>query len=232
MQYSLPAWMLRAALAALIMTAALSSGFAEELLVIEQWVELDQTPSAPGSSAAEETRSLREEAVGRLLDEARYIFSAMIYGFTFEYQPSDRSRGVEERFQLTPVYQIPVGDPAVSVLQSWVDGTRLYVRLGYELHEHQAAWFRSWQSHAIPEVDGAGAAQWFGGFSQRVAAIQDALRSGCREYLRARVFARPQRVTGSILITDDPVINVYAGEYTARVTFSLRVDEIRHYDVY
>lgn len=198
---------------------------ASEYLLTEHWIGLDASPTANESLS-------REQAVERLLNEARYVISGMIYGFTFEYRPSDATRGIQEQFELEPVFQIPQADPAVTVLQSWVDGSRLYVRIGYELHPEQEAWFASWQSSAIPVVTGSGAASWFGGFAQRFAAIEDAVRAGCREYLRARTFARPASASGSIVLREYPRMAVRAGSYTATARFSLRIEKLRAYETF
>lgn len=222
--------LLRWAFAVLLLASA-SYLPADEYLITEHWVELERSP-LDQAGGDDTSQSMREAALDRLMAEIRYVLSGMIYGFTFEYRPSDAARGVSEQFSAEPVHQIPAGDPALDVLQSWVDGSRLYVRVGYELHPQQQSWYASWRSHAIPRVTGSGAAAWFGGFAMRVAAVEDALRSGCREHLRSRTFARPAYASGSVVLVDSPRIDVYAGQYTAQVVFALRVDELRHYEVY
>jgi hypothetical protein len=57
----------------------------------------------------------KDEMFNRILEEARYVFSGMVYGFIFSYTPYDRSRGVEEEFLLEPYQWIQRGDPNLQV---------------------------------------------------------------------------------------------------------------------
>ena len=77
----------------------LSSGFQasalddEPLLAGEFWVEL-----SPFVETEEEYPLPEDKAYRRLLEEASFVFSGMIYGFDFTYTPFDKSRKVDEIF--------------------------------------------------------------------------------------------------------------------------------------
>ncbi|MFQ3621364.1 MAG: hypothetical protein SNJ78_10540, partial [Spirochaetales bacterium] len=77
----------------------------------EVWKWEANTPSAsppslsPPLPSPPNLRSIeKEELYERILEEARYVFSGMVYGFVFSYTPSDKARRVEEEFLLEPYH--------------------------------------------------------------------------------------------------------------------------------
>ena len=73
----------------------------------------------------------REDAVREMLTEARFVFSGMIYGFSFRYTPGDRKRDIEDLFELIPVAEISWGDSRVSVLETREENNTVYAKLVY-----------------------------------------------------------------------------------------------------
>ena len=119
------------------------------ILVIELWSELD-----PLVADGTERPIPREVAIERLLDEAVFVLSGMVYGFRFDYAPSDPTRRVAEQFELEPYAEIVRGDPRLEVFQTWVEDSRLYARIFYTLDEQQRGWYRGWTSAAMPRRAG------------------------------------------------------------------------------
>ncbi|GAB6088441.1 hypothetical protein [Spirochaeta dissipatitropha] len=167
-----------------------------------------------------------------ILEEARYVFSGMIYGWQFRYIPQNTARGYEETFELTPVFQIPFGDKGLVVRQIWLDDGLQKIRIDYRMDEDQIRRHASWRSGRIQAVQGAGEASFYRGFDGRIESMEDALRMSVREHLRARHNTPPREVQGRIVLDSVPLIGVSGGSYTARLRARMQISSIREYDVF
>ena len=199
----------------------------QPLLVIELWTELDPLVADGGVRPVP-----REVAVRRLLDEAIFVFSGMIYGFRFTYVPADPARRVPEQLDLEPYATIVWGDPRLEILQTWVDRDRLYARVYYTVDEAQTGWFRAWRSAANASASGVGIAPFIAGPSVKPDATRDAVRVAIRNHARSIEPNRPQRVTGAVMITEPPVVGVRVGNYESRLSVLLQIDSVRRYEHY
>lgn len=199
----------------------------DPIIVIEVWSELDPLVADGGERPVP-----REVAIERLLDEAVFVLSGMVYGFRFEYVPSDRSRGVAEEFTLEPYATIVRGDPRLDVFQTWVESDRLYARIFYTVDEEQAQWYRGWRSAANATSSGTGVAPFVRGPTIKPQAHRDAIRMAIRNHARELVFNRPQRIRGAVMISQAPRVGVRDGNYEANVPVLLQIDEIVPYRTY
>lgn len=221
----------RAALAAVLLlassTAPLAQTVDDPILVVELWSELDPLVADGGERPVP-----REVAIERLLDEAVFVLSGMVYGFRFSYVPAAPSRGVEEVFELDPYATIVRGDPRLEVFQTWVDADRLYARITYEVDAQQAGWYRGWTSAANPRSRGVGTAPFIEGPTVKPQATRDAIRMAVRNHARTLELNRPRLLTGAVLIADAPRVVVREGSYEATVRVLLQIDTIERYELY
>ncbi|MFO7849198.1 MAG: hypothetical protein R6V67_04480, partial [Spirochaetia bacterium] len=174
----------------------------------------------------------RDEAVKRVLDEARVVISAMLYGFSVEYTPLDRERGMEERLVVEPLAQIEKGDPALRALDTRVEDGRFYVRIRYDLKDHQIRRRNSWKSNTNPSVTGEGSAPLSEGSRGKISSYEEAIKGGLRAYLRPREFNKPREIVGKVLFLDPPYTRLNAGGYHSKVRMKLRIDEVVPYGAY
>ena len=199
----------------------------DPILVVELWSELDPIVADGGERPVP-----REVAIGRLLDEAIFVFSGMVYGFEFSYAPAAPDRGIEEEFELEPYATIVRGDPRLEVFQTWVEADRLYARITYEVDPQQEDWYRGWKSAANPRSRGVGSAQFIRGPAVKPDATRDAIRMAIRNHARTLELNRPRLITGAVVITDAPRVVVREGSYEATVRVVLQIDSIERYELY
>jgi hypothetical protein len=200
---------------------------AEELLQGRFWWELE-----PYYPTEDEYPLTEETAIRRMLEEALYTFSGMLYGFEFVYTPPDRAREVEEVFRLEPIAQIPWGDPRLQVRQSWVQEKRLYATLTYRVAAFQEARLHGWASNAVPTAAGQARAELYLGFAQRTVAIENAVKQAIREYLRERYLNKPRQARGQVLLREVPMMGIVEGSYRASVEVKLLIDQVEPYTAY
>jgi hypothetical protein len=202
---------------------------AYDQLELEVWCELEpmiqESDAYPLSDAA---------ARERVLEEARSLLSAMIYGVRFAYTPSDVQRGNAEQFQLTPLAELAWGDPRLEVAEAEVREARLYARVRYDLQDFQSARRRAWRSNAIPTAAGTGHASLFAATAPdgKRRSLQEAFKEAVRNHLRPILFNKPREVRGELLLWQAPQVIVDAGEYLTSATIKLRVQEIRPYSFF
>ena len=201
--------------------------FSTTLSLGEFWCELE-----PMFRDGEEYPLPEETAIKRVLEEARFVISAMLYGFRFVYTPYDSKRQIDELFTLDAIATIPWGDPSLIVTSSRVENKKLLVNLRYRISEYQEPWLRSWESGVLATSSGMGEKPMYAGHTQRLAAIEDALREAVREYLRAIVYNKPREVRGTLVLKKKPVIRIESGNYLASVQIALQIDEIVPYTAF
>ena len=203
-------------------------GFDEwDTLTGEFWVELD-----PAIKEDQSYPLTSQEAAEILLDEARFVFSGMIYGFEFEYTPYDQTRGVEEIFNLDPIAEIPWGDPALTVVQMRVSNNRRFALIRYAPKDHQIRWLQAWESNINPKATGLGKADLFKGVDEKRNAFREAIKEAVRGYLRQRILNKPKEIRGELVLADVPYVIIDAGTYLAKTEVRLRIDEVIPYRQY
>jgi hypothetical protein len=202
----------------------------EGFLSARLWCELEPLIQSQG----QEYPLPKEEARKRLLEEARGVFSAMIYGFQFAYTPADRARDVAEEFVLTPVAEIPWGDPHLRIVDAWTEDSRLFAKVEYDLQPFQEDRRRAWGSTAVPTAAGVGESSMFPGPApaSKARSLEAAFREAIRNHLRPIRFNKPREITGELLLWAPPAVIIEAGAYQTRVDVKLRVGEIRDYGIF
>lgn len=200
---------------------------ADELLVQQFWAELH--PLVAGTPSG---KISRDEVVKGLLEEARFVFSGMIYGFDFTYVPYDASRKVAEQFDLHPIAEIPWGDPNLQVLDTRVDGGLLHVRITYSPADFQTRRYVAWSSNVLQPATGRGTASYYDGPKARSTAMEDAIKNAIREYARQRIYNKPKEIRGSLSLVEAPYIIIEQGKYVATAKINLRISDVVPYTVF
>lgn len=173
-----------------------------------------------------------ELAIRQLLEEARYVFSGMIYGFKFDYIPQDNSRGVSEEFVLESVHTIPWGDPGLSAPAGKYKDGRYDSDMRYEVSEEQLPWIISWDTNVLSTVTAVGEGSQYAGAEGKIEAVNNSIKESLRNYLRPRIFNKPRRITGTARLSAVPYIAMDSGKFLAMSKITLRFDDILEYKVY
>ena len=173
-----------------------------------------------------------ELAINRLLDEASFVFSAMIYGFDFTYTPLDTARSVAEEFEISPVHSIAAGDPALEVKAGRFSDGIYYADISYRLSDSQIPWYDSWESGASIDVISRGEGSLTGGLEGKLDSLRDAVKQALRDHLRPRLYNKPRRVDGRARLNTVPDITMASGRFRSRAGVTLEIDEILEYEIF
>lgn len=199
-----------------------------EKLTITLWTELEPLTAFEN----DEFPLPEEEAIRRILEQARVILSAMIYGYRFSYTPYDKQRAIAEYFHLKPLSEIKWGDPHLKVIESEVFEKRLYITVSYTCMEFQIARLLAWQSLAIPAASGRGTGDYFKGYVEMKTSMENAMKEAVRDYMQKRTFNKPKEINGELLLLDMPDTIIRAGEYITTAKIKLIIKEVIPYKVF
>ena len=197
------------------------------ILSSEFWVE-----TAPLIEIEDDQIESPEDQIRILLEEARYVFSGMIYGFSFRYVPLDVRREIEEEFELEPLYEIVWGDPGLTVVESRRESGRRYALIRYWVSEEQSSWVRFWASNVHATAAAFGAGDFFDGRMAKFDAMEAGVLESVRAYLRPRELNKPKEISGRLVFAEAPYVIIDGGEYRAKVEVKLDIREVVPYTIF
>lgn len=200
---------------------------ADDRLFVRPWVELE-----PFVRFESEYPISSEKATGWLLAEIRDLVSAMVYGWTFDWTPGDKARGVEDSFELTPIARIPAGTERLTILASEVADARLWARAQYRMNAAEALRRASWAGAAIDAATGSGSGNVMQGRAEKMTALSNAVKDAVRNHLHTRILNKPRRIKGEVVLWEDPEVGMWSGLYHAVAKVRLRVTEVVPYSIF
>ena len=174
----------------------------------------------------------REEAYRRALEMAAMFFSAQIYGWSFHYDIGERARGIAEEFELTPVGEIPWGDPRLFVTHAGFDNLVFSAWMDYRPSAAQAQRLRMWRMGNVRTMQAVGFSPILrpgdpsGWLEIKKSALEDSTRAAVRALLQGSERNRPRQATGYIGLQNFPFFYMDSGRWAARARFRVEIKEI------
>jgi len=173
----------------------------------------------------------------RALEEAAMFFSAMIYGWSFNYEVGERARGIAEKLDLETDAVIRFGDPSLKVTDTEIRDMRLRVWTDYHLNDTQQRRMQVWRSGTIRNAQAVGYGpsvieEYPGWLALKKTALEDAARSALRTLLRGSERNRPKEVTGFISLASFPRYFMDSGRWAVFARFRVQVIEIIPFAAY
>ena len=205
-------------------TAAQSGG---EILRAEFWTDLDLPPHEgepyplPDSVAA-----------ARVLEEAAWVFSGMIEGFSFDWTPENKGRQVKERFVLTPTATVMRGDPRLVPGPTKKSSARLGAWIDFVPDASDRLFLESTQSPQWKSAQGTGAASRSLGWAGRREAYAAAARAALESYERSVEAQRPDEITGRLVFSAAPLVGVEENAWVVRARVRIEILKTRRWSLY
>jgi hypothetical protein len=212
-----------------------------DLEVLRGELQIDMEPIYGGFIDPEyplQTETLRRRA----LEEAAALYSAMIYGWSFQYEVGERARGIEEDFRLSPLGLIPWGDAGLHATDGEIRDQKFCLWTDYRLDENQArrvALWRAGRTRSVqalgrgpagtPAAPEAGSRLWL---DYRREGLEDAARAAVQAVLRGDERNRPKEARGFIALAAFPVYGVDSGRWMVSARFRVDITEIIPFAAY
>jgi len=198
----------------------------------EFWVRDDLMEIVSPGENIRETGNIsqrQENALKELLEDARWAFSGMIYGFSIIWIPPSKARDIKEELLIEPLALIPEGDSRMRTVSLTRENGFLYVLLEYTPDSTQENRLEGWGGEVYPASSGAGMAAV--NYGSRRDAIKAAIKEALRTYLRVRDFNRPREIRGRAAFTTFPGTSLSYGSIKASVTLRMDLEPLRAYIV-
>jgi hypothetical protein len=167
------------------------------------------------------------------LEEATMLYSAMIYGWSFNYEIGERARGIAEDFELSPLGTIPFGDPGLQATDAEIREARFCLWTDYRMTEFQRRRLRMWRSGTTRNIQALGQGSLDGPpetaalLAVKQAALEDAARAGIRSMLQGMERNRPKEARGYAALAEFPVFRMDSGRLTVSARFRVELTEIQ-----
>ncbi|MDR2964369.1 MAG: hypothetical protein LBU88_01185 [Treponema sp.] len=167
----------------------------------------------------------------RGLEETALFYSAMIYGWSFNYEVGERARQIEEIMELKLDGRIEFGDPALKVTDTDVNNSRIRIWTDYHLSPSQQRRFQAWRSGTIRNAQAVGFGPSFlveypGWIEVKQLALEDAARVALRAMLRSSERNRPKEANGFISLASFPRFYMDGGRMAVSARFRVLLTEI------
>ena len=204
--------------------------------VIRGEVYVDFEPIYAGH--VDEEYPLDVTAAGRrALEESTLFYSAMIFGWSFNYTPGERARRIEESLELIPLGEIQSGDAALRVTDTEINNMQLKIWTDYHLNDSHQRRLQIWRTGLIRNAQAIGYSpsyldEYPGWIAVKKMALEDSARAALRALLRSSEKNRPKEVTGFISLASFPRFYIEAGRWAASSRFRVQIIEIIPFAAY
>ena len=187
-------------------------------------------PSSGGDAAYEAARTrLYSFAIGRAKEITPFFLAGMLSGWTFDFTPSDRARGVDEFFEFGEITPFDWSMNSIAYKDPLPEDNRLLVWAYCDRTELQQLSYRRWSSINLPKVRGRGRSSVEKGFEGIREAVGNAIKDAVREYWRIYSKNKPKEITGRVLLIGVPRVYILEGQYVTDLEFFLETDRIVKY---
>lgn len=168
-------------------------------------------------------------AIARTKEVAPFLLSGMIYGWKFEYTPSDRLRKVKEYYSFTPVREFSHSINTISYRDPEIQEGKLVSWAYCDRTSMQQKEFERWESIVHPKIHGVGKGSVEKGFEGIQEACADAVKNAVRAWGQNEMRNKPKEISGNVLLIRSPRIYIKEGYYMVDLDFFLETHRIESY---
>ncbi len=196
---------------------------------IPLWAELD---AYPGLNKVDRNAGVFDHAIGQLKKITPFLLNGMVYGWSFDYTPGDKLRGVDEYFEVKEIRPFDLETKFIRYEDPWFDESRVHCWVNFERNDAMVRSYNQWASVKNPRIMGLGGGKVSKGFEGIEDAAENALKDAVRTYFRKILRNKPKQITGRVLLNKVPAILINSGEYQLQLDFFLETDIIKDYKTF
>lgn len=194
---------------------------------IPVWVFLE---TVPGASAEKARAALPPRKA--ITELSAFLLSGLVFGWEFSYTPYDKTRQVDEYFEINPKYKIDTKEEALKITALVPEYPYLYCYAEYTSSETLAKRQFAWQSISYKTVQGTGTGERSDEISGVYTAYINATKDAVRRYARSLTKNKPREVCGQLLIRDNPRLFMKSGLFYANLEMYIYIEKIVPYTVF
>lgn len=192
------------------------------------WVFLEGQPGVMSEGEGRDFTPPRQA----LQEVAEFLLSGLCYGWKFSYTPQDRSRAVEEVFELENISvdliekedikykEVRVKYPYVS---SWVE---------YSLRQDATSRHSSWEALKFKTIKGLGEGERKEEMEGVKKAYTNAIKMAILKHAKKTIKNRPKEIVGEVLLKHSPRLFCTSGLFKAEVELYINIREVIPYSTF
>ncbi len=196
------------------------------------WAEVDAYPGTQAAAADVDAEEF-SYPIARIKETVPFLIEGLVYGWNFTYVPSDKTRGVEEYFEIEPVQKLADGQKndggTIEYSSVWIENNRFNCWVDYTRTDHQVQTYNLWASIQNPTIQGRGYGDLTKGFEGIKEAAVDSVKNAVRNYYRNLIKNKPKQITGAVLLRKTPLLGIDSGRYVINLDFFLECGTIEEY---
>lgn len=193
------------------------------------WAEVDAYPGLEVETNQAEDDQDYAYAINRIKEIVPFLLEGMVYGWEFTYTPSDKTRGVEEYFEIRVIENLEKASNPIQYSSVWIEESRFNCWVDYNRTDFQIQNYYLWASIQNPVIQGRGYGSLEKGFDGIKEAAENALKAAIRDYYTKKYKNKPKEIQGKVLIRKIPTIGIDAGRYVINLDFFLECGKIKEY---
>lgn len=166
------------------------------------------------------------ELIEATKQEAYAVFSAIIFGWAFEWEPEFPSRGRKEFLALRPLGRVAEIPEAVQLIQAIEEDGQIHFSLEYSLNENERLSYAAWSDSRYRSFNARGQSGLLDSPEAKWEAVEHAAGQAIRALAKRLERNRPRRVLGSISLAGGPRIWISSGQWQVQARFRVKIDEI------
>lgn len=167
--------------------------------------------------------------ISQIKKVAPFFVSGMVYGWDFVYTPSDKTRCVDEYFEVTEKEVLGTDEYRIEYSSVWIEDNKFNCWVDFTRSAYQIQNYYLWSSVKHPVIQGVGYGPLEKGFDGIKQAAEEALKDAVREHYRKLVKNKPKEITGSVLVRKIPTLGIKSGQYIIKLDFFLEYGKIKEY---
>ena len=196
------------------------------------WAEVDAYPETQAAAADVDAEEF-SYPIARIKETVPFLIEGLVYGWKFTYVPFDKTRGVEEYFEIETVQKLADGQindgGTIEYSSVWIENNRFNCWVDYTRTDHQVQTYNLWASIQNPTIQGRGYGDLTKGFEGIKEAAEDSLKNALRNYYRNLIKNKPKQISGAVLLRKTPLLGIDSGRYVINLDFFLECGTIEEY---
>ena len=133
------------------------------------WAELDAYPGliesgSPESGKFDWNQGIFDYAIRQVKKITPFLINGMVYGWEFDYTPSDRLRGVAEYFEVKEIRPFDEEAKKIYYEKPWFDFSKVHCWANFERDDAMVQSYDQWSDVRNPRIMGVGGGKIQKGF--------------------------------------------------------------------
>lgn len=200
-------------------------------LRFQVWYSIEAIPGSTDTTTQNKEFAGPQYSIQNIQKFLPFILEGQLYGWNFSYTPYDKTRNVQEYFELVPVQEVSIHDPKILYDSPEISETQSSFScwITYECSPYQIELLENRQTVTFKKISGKGASTIKNGTTGITDSFTEAAKNAIRTYYQKIIKNKPKEIAGRLYLVEKPRYYVQSGKYVADLDFLLEKGTITQY---